>query len=105
MQGENQFLSPVPHRNLVLTDSTWELGPSNCPKLQAQLAKAEFTLARLPANLYVCYIHVMCALFSKVLTTVQDLTKDITAAPPEPYLLIKAALLLRFTVSPLQQCF
>jgi hypothetical protein len=35
MQGENQFLSPIPHRNLFLTDSARELGPSNCPKLQA----------------------------------------------------------------------
>jgi hypothetical protein len=35
----------------------------------------------------------------------RDLTRDITAATPEPYLLIKKALLSRFPTSPLQQCF
>ncbi len=42
---------------------------------------------------------------SKVLTAVRDLTRDFTAATPEPYLLIKDALLSRFTSLPLQMCF
>jgi hypothetical protein len=68
-------------------------------------AEAEFALARLPANSYVCYMHVVRALPSEVLTAVRDLTRDITAATPEPYLLIKDALLSRFTSSPIQMCF
>ncbi len=52
-------------------------------------AEAEFALARVPANSYVCYMHVVRALPSEVLTAVRDLTRDVTAATPEPYLLIK----------------
>jgi hypothetical protein len=70
-----------------------------------QHAEAEFTLAHLPANSYVCYVHVIRALSSEVLTAVRDLTRDITASTPEPYLLMKDPLLSRFTTSPLQQCF
>ncbi len=33
-------------------------------------AEAEFALARMPANLYVCYMHVVRALPSEVLTAV-----------------------------------
>jgi hypothetical protein len=66
--------------------------------------KAEFTLGHLPANSYVCYIHVVRALPSDVLTTVRDLTRLVTAATPKPDLL-KQSLLARFTSSPLQQCF
>jgi hypothetical protein len=43
--------------------------------------------------------------FSQTLTAVRDLTIDITAVTPEPYLLLKEALLSRLTVSPLQRCF
>jgi hypothetical protein len=52
-------------------------------------AEVKFALARMPANSYVCYMHVVCALPSEVLTAVRDLTRDVTAAMPEPYLLIK----------------
>jgi hypothetical protein len=68
-------------------------------------AEAEFALARVPANSYVCYMHVVRALPSEVLTAVRDLTRDVTAATPEPYLLIKDALLSQFTSSPIQMCF
>jgi hypothetical protein len=70
-----------------------------------QHAEAEFTLARLPANSYICYIHVIRALPSEVLAAVRDLTRVVTAATPDPYLLIKDTLLTRFTASPLQRCF
>jgi hypothetical protein len=50
-------------------------------------------------------MHVIRALPSEVLAAVHDLTRDITAATPQPYLQLKEALLSRFTVSPLQQCF
>jgi hypothetical protein len=50
-------------------------------------------------------MHVVRALPSEVLAAVRDLTRDVTAATPEPYLLIKDALLSRFTSSPLQMCF
>jgi hypothetical protein len=40
-----------------------------------------------------------------VLTAVRDLTRDITATMPDPYTLLKDALLARFTPAPLQQCF
>jgi hypothetical protein len=70
-----------------------------------QHAEAEFTLARLPANSYICYVHVIRALPSEVLAAVRDLTWVVTAATPDPYLLIKDALLTRFTASPLQRCF
>jgi hypothetical protein len=69
-----------------------------------QHAEAEFTLARLPANSYICYVHVIRALPSEVLAAVRDLTRVVTAATPDPYLL-KDALLTRFTASPLQRCF
>jgi hypothetical protein len=70
-----------------------------------QHAEAEFTLARLPANSYICYVHVIRALPSEVLAAVRDLMRVVTAATPGPYLLIKDALLTRFTASPLQRCF
>jgi hypothetical protein len=50
-----------------------------------QHAEAEFLLARIPANSYVCYIHVIRALPSEILTAVRDLTCNITAATPDPY--------------------
>jgi hypothetical protein len=68
-------------------------------------AEEEFTLAPLPANCYICYIHVIRALPSEVLAAVRDLTSGVTAATPEPYLLLKEALLTRFTASSLQRCF
>jgi hypothetical protein len=68
-------------------------------------AEAEFLLARIPANSYVCYMHVVRALSSEALTAVRDLIRDVTAATPDPYTLIKEALLARFTPSPLQMCF
>jgi hypothetical protein len=70
-----------------------------------QHAEAEFTLSRLPANCYICYVHVIRALPSEVLAAVRDLTCGVTAATPDPYLLLKEALLTRFTASPLQRCF
>jgi hypothetical protein len=45
-----------------------------------QHAEAEFTLARLLAHSYVCYVHVICALSSDVLTAVRDLTRDIISS-------------------------
>jgi hypothetical protein len=70
-----------------------------------QHEEVELTLALLPANSYVCYVHVIHALPSEVLTAVRDLMRDITAATRESYLQLKEALLSRFTVSLLQQCF
>jgi hypothetical protein len=70
-----------------------------------QHAEAEFTFARLPAHSYICYVHVIRALPSEVLAAVRDLARVVTAATPDPYLLIKDALLTRFTASPLQRCF
>jgi hypothetical protein len=61
-----------------------------------QHAEAEFTLARLPANSFVCYVHVIRALSSEFLTAVRDLTRDITATTPQPYLLLKDALLSHY---------
>jgi hypothetical protein len=49
-----------------------------------QHTEAEFMLARLPANYYVCYMQVILALSSEVLTAVRDLTRDVTAATLEP---------------------
>jgi hypothetical protein len=68
-------------------------------------AEAEFLLARIPANSYICYMHIVRALSSDALTAVRDLIRDVTAATPDPYTLIKEALLARFTPSPLQMCF
>jgi hypothetical protein len=91
VQALTEMLQPVTlSQHKLALPSFWTDDPAEW----FQHAKAEFTLARLPANLSVCYIHVMCALFSEVLTTVQDLTKDITAATPEPYLLICTSLVL-----------
>jgi hypothetical protein len=42
-----------------------------------QHAEAEFLLARIPADSYVCYLHVIRALPSEVLMAVRDLTRDI----------------------------
>ncbi len=49
-------------------------------------------------------MHVVRTLPSEVLTAVRDLTREVTAAMPEPYLLIKDALLSPHR-SPLQMCF
>jgi hypothetical protein len=70
-----------------------------------QHAEAEFLLVRIPANSYVCSMHVVHALPSEALTTVCDLTSEVTAATPDQYNLIKDALFARFTPSPLQMWF
>jgi hypothetical protein len=49
----------------------------------------EFTLIRLLVNSYVCYVQVVQALSSEVLTAVLALICDISTATPKPYLLIK----------------
>jgi hypothetical protein len=67
--------------------------------------EVEFTQVCLPTNSYVCYILVIQALPSEVLTTIRDFTRDITTATPELNLKNKEALFSRFTALPLQECF
>jgi len=67
--------------------------------------EAEFVIARIPANSYLCYLHVVRALPSEVITAVADLTGAINPTTPNAYELFKQALLNRFTASPLQKCF
>jgi hypothetical protein len=58
-----------------------------------QHAKAEFTLAHLPTNSYLCYKHVIHVLPFGVLNAVYDLLREITAASPELHHQIPGALL------------
>lgn len=102
IQALSDILQPAvfqPHK--LTLPSFWIHDPAGW----FQHAEAEFALARVPANSYVCYMHVVRALPSEALTAVRDLTREVTAATPEPYLLLKEALLSRFTSSPLQMCF
>jgi hypothetical protein len=70
-----------------------------------QQPEAEFTLTRLPA-IPMCATSMSSVLFHlKCSPLSRDLTRDIMGATPEPYLQLKEALLSRFTVLPLQQCF
>jgi hypothetical protein len=80
VQALSELLQPaaLPQHRLSLP-AFWTQDPA----VWFQHAEAEFTLARLPANSYVCYVHVISALSSEVLTAVRDLTRDITAATPK----------------------
>jgi hypothetical protein len=92
MQALSEALQPAifQHHKLTLP-----LFWTQDPVCRFQHAEAEFTLARVPANSYICYMHMVHALPSEVLTAVRDLTRDVTAATPEAYLLIKDTLLSR----------
>ena len=68
-------------------------------------AEAQFTYARIPDNSYVGYINVVRALPSEVLSAVCDITRDIAPTTTGPYMLLKTALLHRYTISPLQRCY
>ena len=70
-----------------------------------QHAEADFIYNRIPDNSYVGYVNVIRALPSEVLAAVCDVTRDISPTTAGPYMLLKAALLSRFTISPLQRCY
>jgi hypothetical protein len=56
-------------------------------------------------QLPMCSICMLCGCCPQLLLGIRDLTRDITAATPESYLLFYEALLSHFTSSPLQMCF
>ncbi len=102
IQALSDILQPATFQPHKLTlPSFWIQDPAGW----FQLIEAEFALARMSANSYVCYMHMVRALPSEALTAIRDLTREITTATPEPYLLLKEAMLSRFTSSPLQMCF
>jgi hypothetical protein len=102
LQALSDILQPVAFQlhNLTLP-SFWLQDPASW----FQHSEVEFALARVPANSCRCYMLVVRALPSEALTAVRDLTREVTAATPEPYLLLKDELLSRFTSLPLQMCF
>jgi hypothetical protein len=65
--------------------------------------EAEFTIARVPLTSYHCYLHIIRALPADIIAAVHDLIRTITEETPNAYEVIKAALLRRFTATPLQQ--
>jgi hypothetical protein len=69
-----------------------------------QHAKAEYLLARIPADSYFCYMHMVRALPSEALTPVRNLIR--ASRPPRRIRTnTKDALLARFTPPPLQMFF
>jgi hypothetical protein len=70
-----------------------------------QHIEAEFIIARVPLTSYLCYLHVIKALPSDVITAVRDITSSITAESLNAYEAIKQTLLERYTTSQLQKCF
>ena len=54
---------------------------------------------------HTCYLHAVGALQPDVLLAVRDITRVVTALTPNPYNLLKAALIARYSQSPLQKCY
>jgi hypothetical protein len=70
-----------------------------------QHIEAEFIIARVPLTSYLCYLHVIKAIPSDVITAVRDITSNITAESLNSYEAIKQTLLEHYTTSQLQKCF
>jgi hypothetical protein len=70
-----------------------------------QHAEAEFALAHVPMNSYVCYYHMVQVVQVLPSQPYRILPGTSLPAMPDPYLLIKEALLSRFTSLPLRLCF
>ena len=68
-------------------------------------AELEFLAAGYPPGGHACYIAVLRALPTDIHIQVQDITNRLTADEPEAYHHLKAALLTRFALSPLQASF
>jgi hypothetical protein len=67
--------------------------------------EAEFNIARVTLSNYHCYLHISWALLADIIAGVhRTLIRTITNERPNAYEVIKAALLCRFTATPLQQC-
>jgi hypothetical protein len=75
------------------------------PAAWFQHIEAEFIIARVPLNSYLCYLHVIRALPADVVTAIRDITNNITAETVNAYDAVKQTLIKRFTTSALQLCF
>lgn len=70
-----------------------------------QHAEANFAYANVADNSYAAYIHVVRALPADILSAISDVTRDINPATIGPYMMLKHALLSRYTITPLQRCY
>jgi hypothetical protein len=98
---------PPAHQVQPAHDHKLNLPPfwTNDPSGWFSHAEAKFLLMRYPVNSHICYLHVVGSLQQEVLLAVRDVTRDVTADTENPYLVIKEALLARFTKNPLQLCY
>jgi hypothetical protein len=68
-------------------------------------AEAEFVVANLQLNSYLCYSHVLRALSPEVIATVRDYVRTITPETPDAYATLKSVLITRFSPSQIDNCF
>jgi hypothetical protein len=68
-------------------------------------AEAEFVVANLQPNSYLCYSHVLRALSPEVIATVRDYVRTITPDTPDAYSTLKSVLVTRFSPSQIDNCF
>jgi hypothetical protein len=68
-------------------------------------AEAEFLVANLQLNSYLCYSHVLRALSPEVIATVRDYVRTITPETPDAYSSLKNVLITRFSPNQIDNCF
>ena len=68
-------------------------------------AEAEFVVANVQLNSYLCYSHVLRALSPEVIATVRDYVRTITPDTPDAYATLKNVLITRFSPSQIDNCF
>jgi hypothetical protein len=68
-------------------------------------AEAEFVVAVVPLNSYLCYSHILRSLPPDVITTVCNLVCTMTPDTPGAYAYLKQALLSRYTSTAIANCF
>jgi hypothetical protein len=68
-------------------------------------AEAEFVVANLQLNSYLCYSHVLQALSPEVIPTVREYVCTIRMETLDAYTTLKSVLITRFSPSQIDSCF
>jgi hypothetical protein len=68
-------------------------------------AEAEFVVANIQLNSYLCYCHVLRVLSREVIATVRDYVRTVTPDTPDAYATLKNVLITRFSPTQIDNCF
>jgi hypothetical protein len=68
-------------------------------------AEAEFVVANVQLNSYLCYCHVLRVLSREVIATVRDYVRTVTPDTPDAYATLKNVLIKRFSPTQIDNCF